>query len=212
MGWFFNPCLESRVLPAKSMRKKVYITAAVFFAFLAVWTTVRFVYFAAEARRLSGAPCSEADAVVVLTGGRNRAEEGLKLLKNGSARILILSGVNKDADLDSIFLKMLSDAERANIILDKESTSTYRNAVEVRGIVTRMGLDSMLLLTSGYHMPRAEYIFRKIMPAEVKILPCTVATPNFDIERWWAGDSLILLFAEFVKYYLFVAGFSLGVV
>lgn len=194
------------------MRKKVYITAAVFFAFLAVWTTVRFVSFAAETRRLSGEQCSEADAVVVLTGGRNRAEEGLKLLKNGSARILILSGVNKDADLDSIFLKMLSDAERANIILDKESTSTYRNAVEVRGIMTRLRLDSMLLLTSGYHMPRAEYIFRKIMPAEVKILPCTVATPNFDIERWWAGDSLILLFAEFVKYYLFVAGFSLGVV
>lgn len=194
------------------MRKKVYITAAAVFTLLAIWTTVRFVSFAAETRSLSAAPCSKADAVVVLTGGRNRAEEGLKLLKNGSARILILSGVNRDADIDSIFLKMLSNAERANIILDKESTSTYRNAVEVRGIMMRLRLGSMLLLTSGYHMPRAQYIFRRIMPGEVSILPCTVATPNFDIDRWWAGDSLLLLFAEFVKYYLFVAGFSLGVV
>lgn len=194
-------------------RKKIYIIiAAAVAVLLAAITAAGFVSFAARTRSLGGVPCASADAVVVLTGGRNRAEEGLKLLKNGNARMMILSGVNRDADLDSIFLNSLSNAERGNIILDKESTSTYLNAVEVRGIMRRMRLNSMLLLTSGYHMPRAEYIFRKLMPRDIKILPCSVATPNFDMERWWAGDSLTILFAEFVKYYLFVAGFSLGVV
>lgn len=193
--------------------KKVYIiAAAAAVALLAALTASGFASFADRTRSLVSVPCASADAVVVLTGGRNRAEEGLRLLKNGSARILILSGVNRDADLDSIFLNSLSNAERGNIILDKASTSTYRNAVEVRGIMRRMRLNSMLLLTSGYHMARAEYIFRKLMPADIKILPCTVATPNFDMERWWAGGSLVILFAEFVKYYLFVAGFSLGLV
>jgi uncharacterized SAM-binding protein YcdF (DUF218 family) len=182
------------------MRKKVYITIAVLLTLLAAWATAGFVSYAAQTRKLGGAACAQADAVVVLTGGKNRAEEGLKLLKSGNARILILSGVNKDAGLDSIFLNRLTNAERANIILDKESASTYQNAVEVRGVMKKMGLDSMLLITSGYHMVRAEYIFSKIMPDDVRILPCPVSSPNFDMDRWWAGDSLLLLFIEFVKY------------
>lgn len=194
------------------MRKKVYITTAAVLALLAALATAGFVSYAADTRKLSTAACAQADAVVVLTGGRNRAEEGLKLLKSGNARILILSGVNKDAGLDSIFLNKLTNAERANIILDKESASTYQNAVEVSGVMRKMGLDSMLLITSGYHMVRAEYIFRRIMPEDVRILPCSVSSPNFDMDRWWAGDSLFLLFVEFVKYCLFVAGFYLGVV
>ncbi|MBI5588532.1 MAG: YdcF family protein [Deltaproteobacteria bacterium] len=195
------------------MKKRVLIiTAAAVLALLAVRAALLFVTFAVETRELSAAACGRADAIVVLTGGKNRAEEGLKLLKSGSASIMVLSGVNRDADLDAIFLNRLTNAERANIILDKESTSTYQNAIEARGIMKKMGLTSMLLITSGYHIKRAEYIFSKIMPEEVNIVPCAVSTPNFDIDKWWGGNSLLIIFVEFVKYYLFVAGFYLGVI
>jgi len=195
------------------MKKKSFIAAsAAAVVVLAALAASSFWSFASQMRAFASAPCASADAVVVLTGGKNRAEEGLKLLRGGNTKVLILSGVNKDADMDAIFLNMLTAEERKKIILEKESTSTYQNAVEVRAIMSRLKLDSMLLLTSVYHMPRAGYIFGKIMPSGVRILPCSVATPNFDTEKWWAGDSLFILLAEFVKYRLFVAGFYLGVI
>lgn len=153
---------------------------------------------------------TKADAIVVLTGGRGRAEEGLALLRKGASDLLILSGVHEDADLDSIFLGRVAEEERGSIILDKKSGSTYENALEVRRILTEKELDSMMLLTSVYHMKRAYYIFRRVTPNEISIIPYGIASPNYDELRWWSGDSLLILLSEFVKYYLTTAGFLVG--
>ena len=55
-----------------------------------------------------GTPFGKADAIVVLTGGKGRTDEGLALLRKGAGEVLILSGVNADSDVDAIFLKRLS--------------------------------------------------------------------------------------------------------
>ncbi|MDO8426109.1 MAG: YdcF family protein [Deltaproteobacteria bacterium] len=151
-----------------------------------------------------------ADAIVVLTGGVGRVEEGLSLLRKGKAGLLVLSGVHEDADHDSIFLNSLNKAEKLNILLEKRSGSTYENAVEVKRFMEERGFKSMVLITSVYHMKRAEYIFRKIMPPEIRIEPYRVSTPNFDEERWWHGRSLVLLIIEFLKYNWYEVGFGAG--
>lgn len=154
----------------------------------------------------------KAQAIVVLTGGFGRAEEGLRLLrKDGSA--LILSGVHEDADVDSIFFPdKITDLERKNIILEKKSTSTYENAIEVRKIVKEKGLKSIVLITSGYHIIRADYIFGKTVPPEVKVIPYGISTPNFDEDRWWSGKGFAIILIEFFKYYLYMIGFNIGIV
>ncbi|MBI5492091.1 MAG: YdcF family protein [Deltaproteobacteria bacterium] len=150
------------------------------------------------------------DAIVVLTGGMGRVEEGLSLLRKGKAGLLVLSGVHADADLDSIFLNHLDRSERPRIVLEKKSGSTFENAVEVKRFMEERGLKSMVLITSVYHMKRAEYIFRRIMPPDIRIEPYRVSTPNFDEEKWWQGRSLMLLLIEFLKYYWYAAGFAVG--
>ncbi len=156
--------------------------------------------FAADIQAF-GAAATEADAIVVLTGGKGRTEEGLRLLRRGAAELLILSGVNRDADLDSIYhASSLTDAERAAILLEKRSESTYGNAREVSGIFTARGFDSMILITSGYHMKRALRTFNRIIPASVAIQPYAVTTPNFSADAWWSGRSLGIVTVEFIKY------------
>src|SRR4030067_3718588 len=59
-----------------------------------------------------------ADAIVVLTGGRGRTDEGLALLRKGRSKLLILSGVPRGADLDSLFLKRGNNAEREAVVLE----------------------------------------------------------------------------------------------
>lgn len=149
-----------------------------------------------------------ADAIVVLTGGRGRTDEGLTLLRKGASRLLILSGVHQDADLDSIFLNRVNNVERTKILLEKNSTSTFENALEVKKLVSERGVTSIVLITSGYHIKRAHYTFRKVLPADIRIDAYSVSTPNFDGSRWWEGGSLGLLALEFVKYYWYVARFT----
>lgn len=176
-------------------------------ALAVIGVIILFTSFVGDTMRYASEP-SRADAIVVLTGGRGRAREGLNLLRRGDANLLILSGVHEDADVDSIFLKNISDDERLRIILEKRSTSTYSNAMEAAKVVREKGIRSIILMTSIYHMKRSEYIFKKVLPSDIRIETYSVLTPNFDESRWWTGNTLVLLAVEFVKYYGFVAWFT----
>lgn len=143
-------------------------------------------------------PGSEADVIVVLTGGLGRIDGGLMLLRTGRSGKMILSGVNEDVDHDAIFLKGLNKTERGNIILEKRSKSTYENALEVRRLSRELGFDSMILITSSYHMKRAHYLFTRVMPEGVSIEPFQVSSPNFNEQKWWS--SLDIVIPEFLKY------------
>jgi len=188
------------------MRKKAYILLLVL---VCSYILHLFLGFAEQVRGY-GPTDAKADAIVVLTGGLNRADEGLKLLRAGRAGVLILSGVNATAEADSIFLNTLTDRERASIILDKASSSTFENAVEVRRLVKERGFHSIILITSAYHMKRAEYVFRRMMAPGLTIHTHSVNTPNYDKDRWWSGVSFPVLVTEFVKYYWYAASMALA--
>jgi uncharacterized SAM-binding protein YcdF (DUF218 family) len=186
------------------MKKRGSFLFFIFTASLIIYLFHGFVY----GLRPPGAITPGADAIVVLTGGKGRAEAGLSLLQQGAAGFLIVSGVNEDADIESIFGGTAGPWE-LNIILEKRSRSTYENAVEVRRLVKEFDIGSIVLITSGYHMQRASYTFGRILPGDVKIEPYTVSTPNFDVERWWgSAGSLWLVLTEFVKYNWYVVRFN----
>ncbi len=161
-----------------------------------------FLDFIGATKGFYEAPSIEsADAIVVLTGGKGRAEEGLSLLRQGRADLLILSGVNEDADASSIFFySRLVAEEHGKIVLDKASRSTYENAAVVSSLIRERGIKSIVLITSGYHMKRADFIFRHIIAPDVAIYNYVAPTPNFDVANWWAGGSLMLVMVEFLKY------------
>ena len=194
-----------RGAPYPMKRAKIIIILAVLASFAAAaWL---FLDFVKDTRSYRSAG-KGAEAIVVLTGGRGRIAEGLTQLRKGRGGILILSGVHEDADLDAIFLNRINTVERTRIVLEKRSTSTYENALEVRKILEERGIKSMILITSGYHVKRAHYIFTRVMPPDIKVEAYSVTTPNFDTERWWSGKSLGLLAIEFLKYYWYVGKFA----
>lgn len=146
------------------------------------------------------------DAIVVLTGGAGRVEEGLRLFREGRGEYLILSGVEETSTLDTIFpgrdLKTSVDTSR--IVLDIESRRTLDNALNVKRIVDNKGFKSLILVTSNYHMKRAFTIFSKNMNREVKLYRNPVRGPNFKDGDWLRDPiSLKLVTSEFFKYIWF---------
>jgi uncharacterized SAM-binding protein YcdF (DUF218 family) len=61
------------------------------------------------------------------------------------------------------------------VVLEQDSRDTFENAKYARQIVERFGFKAPLLVTSGYHMPRAVFSFRK-MGMDVTPVPSGVKT------------------------------------
>jgi uncharacterized SAM-binding protein YcdF (DUF218 family) len=73
----------------------------------------------------------------------------------------LTGGYVKEAD---IIRRMFDDfhIDPARVEYDAESRDTYENAINTRAILQRLNLDNCLLVTSGFHMPRAVAIFRNL--------------------------------------------------
>ena len=98
----------------------------------------------------------QADAIVVLTGGSNRVTTGLALLSQNASDKLFISGTHQDVNVDDILEMNNGDTKwKCCIYLDPLAVDTKSNAVQTVKWVTKNKIDSIILVTSGYHMIRA---------------------------------------------------------
>lgn len=150
------------------------------------------------------------DAVVVLTGGRGRVEEGIRLYKENQGKWLFLIGVDPSVRKSDLFHERGGDRGGDGVILEKVSRNTLENALYARELIMKNDVGSIRLLTSRYHMKRAVLIFRNILPKDIAIYPHPVDSKNLH-EEWWSHvGSLRLLFTEFYKYCLYRVFFLFG--
>lgn len=111
----------------------------------------------------------KADAIVVLTGDKNRLNMGLELLKAGLGDRMLLSGVHPTVKPTE--LAALTGADQALfaccIDLGKEAANTIGNVTETRKWRQSKNIRGLLLVTSDYHMPRALLLFSQMDPEGV---------------------------------------------
>lgn len=146
----------------------------------------------------------KADAIVVLTGGRGRIEEGVRLYREHQGRYLFLVGVGPAVRKADLFKERKGEREGEGVFLEKVSRNTLENALYAREMILKnKDIRSIRLITSRYHMKRATLIFRNTLPAEIAIYPHPVDSRNLKEEWWSHGSSFRLLFSEFYKYCMF---------
>lgn len=143
------------------------------------------------------------DAIVVLTGGRGRVDEGIKLYREHKAVWLFLIGVDPSVRKSELFREIPGQRGGDGVLLEKLSRNTLENALQARQFITSRKVGSITLITSRYHMKRAVLIFENVLPKNVAIYPYPVDSRNLK-ENWWShGGSFRLLMSEFYKYCLF---------
>lgn len=157
---------------------------------------------------LQGLPSDEvaldgnADAIVVLTGGSSRVIDGIELLAGGRGQRLLITGVHKATNAGEIS-RVAPDHEqivRCCVDLDRSAMNTLGNAVGTRRWVRDRGFRSLIVVTSGYHMPRAVAELSHQLP-DVTLIPFPVVTERLRAEPWWASFATAkLLLSEYAKY------------
>lgn len=147
--------------------------------------------------------------IVVLTGGSGRIATGLTLLKKNPKNIMIISGVNENAGMSSIFANYDLGDLKGRIYLEKKSKSTFENAeeavemVETLSVLRGVKTESITLVTSPYHMYRASYTFNKIFPKNISVITYPTEERDSFQENWFSGMGVVSAFKEYVKMYVY---------
>ena len=194
-----------------SRRRRARLTRVVLgglLAVIAVWIA-GLVWFSQQIPRVveEKARFAVTDAIVVLTGGAGRLSTGLDLLAKGQAGKLFVSGVHRGVEVAELLRvsRQAPDALDCCIEIGHDATNTAENARETARWMAAQGLQSLLLVTGDYHMPRSYAEFRHAMP-NVEMFLYPVFADSVRIENWWSSPrSLGLITSEFMKYLIGMA-------
>jgi uncharacterized SAM-binding protein YcdF (DUF218 family) len=168
---------------------------------VAAWLAGLFWYAADVPDQLND-PTTPTDAIVVLTGGSERLDAGLALLRQKMGRKLFVSGVYRGIDLAELLRLSRQKPEEVDccIVLGHAADNTVGNAIETAAWMREEGFHSLRLVTANYHMRRSLLEFRHAMPDAI-IIPHPVFPDNVKQEKWWMWPGTAhLITTEYVKY------------
>ncbi|MGE0765333.1 MAG: YdcF family protein [Hyphomicrobiaceae bacterium] len=167
-----------------------------------------FAMFADTVRKLAPSDDPRADAIVVLTGDEERIATGMRLMVEGRAQRLLISGVHPTTRMPTELRRRIrgADDERRALVgccvdIGHEALNTSGNAEEARRWLRTNGFRSVIVVTSGYHMMRSRAEFARAMP-DIDVVSYPVrASRNLQLDAWWRHwPTARLLMAEYVKF------------
>lgn len=162
--------------------------------------------FAAFVANVSGRPVPadpRADAIVVMTGDKARIDGALRLLAEGRAGRLLISGVHPSVSEKTLAGVVAADKQPllgCCTDLDHDAQDTIGNAWFTGRWAQQRGYNSLIVVTSDYHMPRTLAELSRTMPgAELVPYPVNEGEPVVG-EMLTRPRALRLLMSEYVKF------------
>lgn len=143
----------------------------------------------------------KADGIVALTGGGERLDAAVALFENGVGKRLLISGVSPEISKETVG-KMSGAGPRFACCADigYAAEDTHGNAEETANWARLNRFDSLVIVTSRYHMPRAMREFSAVLP-DVTLIAYPVDQNGIDLGGWWQHPRTIqLLHREYMKY------------
>jgi len=143
-----------------------------------------------------------ADGIVVLTGGASRISDAIELLAAGRGKRLLISGVHRSTTTTAIarINPRYQGLVSCCVDLGHAAVNTVGNALETKAWVKDRGFNSLIVVTSAYHMPRTMAELQQQMP-EIELVPFPVVTDRLRNEPWWSSaPTARLILSEYAKY------------
>ncbi|WP_244457211.1 YdcF family protein [Roseomonas fluvialis] len=169
-----------------------------------------FVAFVLAAIDPAPSPPGETDGIVVLTGGTERVGTGFRLLAEGQARRLLISGAHPEANLPEIAAAAGIDPApiAGRVDVGHAAASTRGNAAEAAAWARANEMRSLRIVTAGYHMPRAMLEMRRALP-QTRLVGHRVPSAALRAPgALWRPQLWALLAGEYARYLGAWAGLS----
>lgn len=147
---------------------------------------------------------NKADGIVVLTGAAARIPDAIELLATERGKRLLITGVYRATSAREIarLTPLYSKYFSCCIDLDRSALNTFGNALETRRWAREHNFNSLIVVTSNWHMPRAMAELEHQLP-DVTLVAYPVISEKAKADPWWSNaDSARLLFLEYLKYLL----------
>jgi uncharacterized SAM-binding protein YcdF (DUF218 family) len=143
------------------------------------------------------------DAIVTLTGASDeRLRAAMALLQDGRGERLLVTGVDKKVTRAELRAVMGGPKRLYLCCVDLgfRAADTMGNAAETAAWAKARDIDSLIVVTADYHMPRALVELRARLP-HVRLYAYAIKTPVTEPKNWlregFAGPRLVL---EYCKY------------
>lgn len=151
-----------------------------------------FLHFADSVATLAPPPDARADAIVVLTGGYQRIDQAVELLRRGSGRRLLISGVHPSTTPAQIRRMTQSSAGLFDCCVDVgyKALDTIGNANEIALWIHDRGYASVLVVTNNYHMQRTLMELRRVDPVTA-FIPYPVVNSDLKTTDWYANPNVL---------------------
>src|SRR5450631_2883049 len=197
-----QPDDKSPNAPIPARRGWLRATLVAVMAIVFVTAAIGFVGFLSQLRGAETKPASNADGIVVLTGGASRVSDAMELLAGGYGKRLLISGVHPTNAASDISRSLPDNQSLLSccVDLDRSAVNTRSNAAQTRRWARDRGFKSLIVVTSNYHMPRAIVELSHAMP-DVALIPFSVVGDKLKDKQWLTnGETFRLLLSKYVKY------------
>ena len=160
--------------------------------------------FADRVERMTpAADRGRADGIVVLTGASDeRINAALRLLSAGRGERLLVSGVNRQVQRQELRAVTAGSNRLFDCCVDLgfDAEDTLGNAQEIAAWSDAKGYDSLIVVTSDYHMARSMLEIRGQM-RDAELIPYAVGTPSLNTDSWWRSETGVRrMTLEYSKY------------
>jgi uncharacterized SAM-binding protein YcdF (DUF218 family) len=144
----------------------------------------------------------KADGIVVLTGAASRIPDAIELLAADRGQRLLITGVHRAiskreiARLTPLYSRFFSCC----VDLDRTALNTFGNAIETKRWAKEHNFNTLIVVTSNWHMPRAMVELQHQLP-EVTLIPYPVVSEKIKTESWLHNGEIVrILLSEYLKY------------
>lgn len=171
-----------------------------------------FGFFLSHVARQSADPHLKADGIAVLTGARERITAAAQLLAEGKGGRLLISGVHERTPLSDLLRiePALEPYTSCCIDLGRKATNTIGNAQEVSAWAHAKTYHSLWLVTSDYHMPRAQLEVKQAYPDLVIYAWPVSSAQDGGLTLWRTANVWRLILSEWVKFHVVRLRIALG--
>jgi len=149
-------------------------------------------------------PLEKSDAIIILSDDNfyaDRATRAAELYRQNLAPVVVASGVRLRpyagvAELSTHDLIERGVPKERIVPFPQDADNTREEATALKALVSRKGWKSVIVVTSNYHTRRARFIFRRVLPAEVKIRMASARDGDYDPANWYEHRRAIKRFTH----------------